>query len=324
MVVEESGDKVFSRKIVERPLADLPAGEVLVRVLWSSLNYKDALSASGNRGVTRKYPHTPGIDAAGVVAESNSAVFRVGDEVIVTSYDLGMNTSGGFAEYIRVPADWIVPLPAGLNLRESMIFGTAGFTAGMSVDALIRTISPEKGEILVTGATGGVGSLAVAILAGLGYRVVAVSGKPEAAEFLFRLGATKVLSRAEACEGSSKPLLKGLWAGAIDTVGGEVLATTVKSMNLQGVVTCCGNVASPELPLNVFPFILRGVSLVGIDSQNCPMQPRQQIWQKLATDWKPAQLVYLCREVVLDDLEGEIDRILLGGQKGRVLVNMKP
>jgi putative YhdH/YhfP family quinone oxidoreductase len=194
----------------------------------------------------------------------------------------------------------------------------------MSVDALIRTISPEKGEILVTGATGGVGSLAVAILAGLGYRVVAVSGKPEAAEFLFRLGATKVLSRAEACEGSSKPLLKGLWAGAIDTVGGEVLATTVKSMNLQGLVTCCGNVASPELPLNVFPFILRGVSLVGIDSQNCPMQPRQQIWQKLATDWKPAQLAYLCREVVLDDLEGEIDRILLGGQKGRVLVNMKP
>jgi putative YhdH/YhfP family quinone oxidoreductase len=324
MVVEESGDKIFSRKIVERPLADLPAGEVLVRVFWSSLNYKDALSASGNRGVTRKYPHTPGIDAAGVVAESNSAAFRVGDEVIVTSYDLGMNTSGGFAEYIRVPGDWIVPLPAGLNLRESMIFGTAGFTAGMSVDALIRTISPEKGEILVTGATGGVGSLAVAILAGIGYRVVAVSGKPEAAEFLFRLGATKVLSRAEACEGSSKPLLKGLWAGAIDTVGGEVLATTVKSMNLQGVVTCCGNVASPELPLNVFPFILRGVSLVGIDSQNCPMQPRQQIWQKLATDWKPVQLADLCREVVLDDLEGEIERILLGGQKGRVLVNLKP
>jgi putative YhdH/YhfP family quinone oxidoreductase len=324
MVVEESGDKIFSRKIVERPLADLPAGEVLVRVFWSSLNYKDALSASGNRGVTRKYPHTPGIDAAGVVAECNSAAFRVGDEVIVTSYDLGMNTSGGFAEYIRVPADWIVPLPAGLNLRESMIFGTAGFTAGMSVDALVRTISPERGEILVTGATGGVGSLAVAILAGIGYRVVAVSGKPEAAEFLFRLGATKVLSRAEACEGSSKPLLKGLWAGAIDTVGGEVLATTVKSMNLQGVVTCCGNVASPELPLNVFPFILRGVSLVGIDSQNCPMQPRQQIWQKLATDWKPVQLADLCREVVLDDLEGEIDRILLGGQKGRVLVNMKP
>ena len=324
MVVEESGDKIFSRKIVERPLADLAAGEVLVRVLWSSLNYKDALSASGNRGVTRKYPHTPGIDAAGVVAESNSAAFRVGDEVIVTSYDLGMNTSGGFAEYIRVPADWIVPLPAGLNLRESMIFGTAGFTAGMSVDALSRTISPEKGEILVTGATGGVGSLAVAILAGLGYRVVAVSGKPEAAEFLFRLGATKVLSRAEACEGSSKPLLKGLWAGAIDTVGGEVLTTTVKSMKLQGVVTCCGNVASPELPLNVFPFILRGVSLVGIDSQNCPMQPRQQIWQKLAADWKPVQLADLCREVVLDELEGEIDRILLGGQKGRVLVNMKP
>ncbi len=324
MVVEEGGENFFSRKIVEKLFVDLPAGEILVKVLWSSLNYKDALSATGNRGVTRKFPHTPGIDAAGVVEESSCDEFRVGDEVIVTSYDLGMNTSGGFAEYIRVPAAWVVPLPAGLDLRESMIFGTAGFTAGISVDALTKTISPDRGEILVTGATGGVGSLAVAILAKLGYSVVAVSGKPEAAQFLSSLGASRILSRGEACEGSGKPLLKGVWAGVIDTVGGEILAAAIKSTNLQGIVTCCGNVASPELPLNVFPFILRGVSLVGIDSQNCPMELRKKIWHKLATQWKVAQLNDLCREVSLADMEGEIGLILQGRQKGRVLVKIVP
>ncbi len=324
MVVQESGDKIFSRKILERSLEDLPKGEVLVRVLWSSLNYKDALSASGNRGVTRNYPHTPGIDAAGVVAESSSAAFRQGDEVIVTSYDLGMNTAGGFAEFIKVPAAWVVPLPSGLDLRESMVLGTAGFTAGMSIDALTKNISPGKGEILVTGATGGVGSLAVAILAGLGYTVAAVSGKAEASQFLVRLGASRILTRAEACEGSGKALLKGVWAGVIDTVGGEILATAIKSTDLQGIVTCCGNVASPELPINVFPFILRGVSLVGIDSQNCPMAQRKKVWQKLANEWKPIHLNELCREVGLDDLDREIELILRGGQKGRVLVRMKP
>jgi acrylyl-CoA reductase (NADPH) len=244
--------------------------------------------------------------------------------VIVTSYDLGMNTSGGFAEYIRVPAAWVVPLPAGLDSRESMIFGTAGFTAGMSVDALCKVVSPEKGDILVSGATGGVGSLAVAILTKLGYSVVAVSGKPDATGFLTWLGASRVVSRAEALEGSGKPLLKGMWAGVIDTVGGEILATAIKSMHPQGVVTCCGNVASPELPLNVFPFILRGVSLLGIDSQNCPMEHRKDIWRKLAAEWKPVQLNDLCHEVALDDLDGEIELILKGGQKGRVLVRIQP
>jgi putative YhdH/YhfP family quinone oxidoreductase len=320
MVVEESGEKLFSRNIVERRLDQLPDGEVLVKVAWSSLNYKDALSASGNRGVTRKYPHTPGIDAAGQVEESSSASCRPGDKVIVTSYDLGMNTPGGFAEYIRVPASWVVPLPAGLSLRASMIFGTAGFTAGMSVFALTRHVAPGDGQILVTGATGGVGSLALAILGKLGYSVAAVSGKPEAAEFLTRLGAARIMTRTEAMEGSGKPLLKGVWAGVIDTVGGEILATALKSTDLQGVVTCCGNVASPELPINVFPFILRGVSLVGIDSQNCPMAHRQRIWGKLATEWKPDLLNDLAREVSLDGLEKEIELILRGGQTGRVIV----
>jgi len=294
-----------------------------VKVLWSSLNYKDALSASGNRGVTRNYPHTPGIDAAGVVETSSTPAFSPGDEVIVTSYDLGMNTSGGFAEYIRVPAAWVVPLPVGLDLRESMIYGTAGFTAGMSVFALTEAVPVTKGQILVTGATGGVGSLAVAILAKLGYSVAVVSGKPEAADFLAGLGAAKILTRAEACEGSGKPLLKAIWSGVIDTVGGAILAAAIKSTDLQGRVTCCGNVASPELPLNVFPFILRGVSLIGIDSQNCPMAHRIKVWEKLATLWKPPQLNSLCREVSLEDLDEEIELILRGGQKGRVIIRMK-
>ncbi len=324
MVVEESGDKTFFRKIVDKRLEQLPEGEVVVKVLWSSLNYKDALSASGNRGVTRNYPHTPGIDAAGVVETSSTPAFSPGDEVIVTSYDLGMNTSGGFAEYIRVPAAWVVPLPVGLDLRESMIYGTAGFTAGMSVFALTEAVAVTKGQILVTGASGGVGSMAVAILAKLGYSVAVVSGKPEAADFLVGLGATRILTRAEACEGSGKPLLKAIWSGVIDTVGGAILATAIKSTDLQGRVTCCGNVASPELPLNVFPFILRGVSLVGIDSQNCPMTHRLQVWEKLATLWKPPQLNSLCHEVGLEELDEEIELILQGGQKGRVLVRMKP
>lgn len=323
MVVEEIGDKKFSRSITEKSIDQLPDGEVLIKVSWSSLNYKDALSASGNRGVTRKYPHTPGIDASGVVEESSSAAFHQGDAVIVTSYDLGMNTSGGFGQYIRVPAAWVVPLPVGLNLREAMIFGTAGFTAGMSVMALCHAVSPDRGDILVTGATGGVGSLSVALLAKLGYTVTAVSGKPEAEQFLKGLGARKILSRAEAMVGHEKPILKGVWAGVIDTVGGEILATAIKSTDLRGVVTCCGNVASPDLPLTVFPFILRGVCLVGIDSQNCPMDKRRKVWQHLASDYKPAQLNDLCREVSLDQLDEHIELILHGGQTGRVVVKME-
>jgi acrylyl-CoA reductase (NADPH) len=322
MVVEEIGEKRFSRTIASKTVDHLPEGEVLVKVYWSSLNYKDALSASGNRGVTKNYPHTPGIDASGVVEESRSDAFRPGDKVIVTSYDLGMNTSGGFGQYIRVPAAWVVPLPAGLDLRESMIFGTAGFTAGMSVLALTHSVPSDKGDILVTGATGGVGSMSVALLAKLGYSVTAVSGKEEAIPFLTGLGARKIISRSEATVGHERPLLKGIWAGVIDTVGGEILASAIKATDLRGRVTCCGNVASPDLPLTVFPFILRGVSLVGIDSQNCPMEHRREVWQHLATDWKPAELNELCREVTLDGLEREIEKILEGGQIGRVIVRM--
>jgi acrylyl-CoA reductase (NADPH) len=323
LTITEVGKKKFERAVEERTTDTLPVGEVLIRVAYSSLNYKDALSATGNPGVTRKYPHTPGIDAAGVVEESTSDTFKPGEKVIVTSYDLGMNTSGGFGQYIRVPADWVVRLPEGLTLEEAMIYGTAGFTAAMSVFAVEKAVGPEMGEILVTGATGGVGSLAVAILAKLGYSVAAVSGKPDAADFLKKIGAAKVLSREEITENNERPLLKPMWGGVVDTVGGEILAAAIKSTNPQGVITCCGNVASPDLAINVFPFILRGVSLVGIDSQNCPMQHRAELWARLANEWKIEVLQSLCREVSLEGLGAEIDLILKGGQKGRVIVNLE-
>ena len=321
MVVEEGPDGKFTRYIHEKNIDDLPRGDVLIRVCWSSLNYKDALSATGNKGVTRKYPHTPGIDAAGIVEESSSERFVPGDRVIVTSYDLGMNTAGGFGQYVKVPADWIIPLPAGIDLRESMILGTAGLTAAMSVDALISHVNPDQGEILVTGASGGVGWMAVALLAGLGYHVCAASGKDPA--FLLGIGAKEVVGRTEVDDTSGRPLLKSRWAGVIDTVGGNILATAIKSTLPQALITCCGNVASPDLQLTVFPFILRGVSLVGIDSQNFPLRERTVLWQKLATEWKPQGLGSMAREVQLAGLGPEIELILQGRQQGRIVVRLQ-
>jgi acrylyl-CoA reductase (NADPH) len=323
MVVHEITKGQFVRRIEDRSLADLPQGDVLIRVHYTSLNYKDALSASGHRGVTRTYPHTPGIDAAGVVEESADDRFEPGDRVLVTGYDLGMNTAGGFGQYVRVPAEWVVEVPRELSLRESMIYGTAGVTAGLSVLKLqAHGVTPEQGEILVTGATGGVGSLAVGILASDGYPVVAATGKLEAAQFLLDLGAQEVVHRDEVRDASGRPLLSGRWAGAVDTVGGEYLATALKSTRIDGVVTCCGLVASPELPTTVYPFILRGVSLLGIDSENCPMATRLRLWRKLAGEWKLANLNDLATECSLDGLEVEIERILQGKQRGRVVVDL--
>jgi acrylyl-CoA reductase (NADPH) len=323
MIVEETQDNRFIRSIKERSISDLSDGDVLVHVSNSSLNYKDALSATGNRSVTRKYPHTPGIDAAGIVEESRNKTIQKGDAVIVTSYDLGMNTSGGFGQYIRIPADWVVPLPQGLTLKESMIYGTAGFTAGLSVFSLTHTVKPDQGDILVTGATGGVGSITTAILSKLGYHVVAVSGKPDAADFLRNLGARRIVTREEVSDESRRPLLKSAWAGVVDTVGGNILATAIKSTHPWGTVTTCGMVASPDLPLTVFPFILRGIKLIGINSQSCPMKHRQFIWKRLASDWKIDHLETLCREVSLEELNPLIDTILKGGIKGRTVVNLE-
>ncbi|MBL4575683.1 MAG: YhdH/YhfP family quinone oxidoreductase [Opitutaceae bacterium] len=322
LVVEETGPGVFERKIRDRVIGDLPPGEVLIRVKYSSLNYKDALSASGNKAVTKNYPHTPGIDAAGIIEKSETDKFRAGDQAIVHGYDLGMNTSGGFGQYIRVPASWVVELPEGIELKESMIYGTAGFTAAMSVAKLVESVRPEDGEILVTGATGGVGCVAVAILSKLGYTVVAGSGKSNAKDFLQKLGAKEVIGREELKQDLHRPLAKARWAGVVDTVGGELLAAAIKATKPHGVVTCCGNVASPDLPLNVYPFILRGVTLVGIDAQNCRMAVRKQIWKKLATDWKISALDKLYKEVSLHELSFEIDQMLKALHLGRILVDL--
>ncbi|WP_421681651.1 YhdH/YhfP family quinone oxidoreductase [Stutzerimonas urumqiensis] len=320
--VTEPSQGRFQMDLVQRTLDELPAGEVLIRVRYSSLNFKDALSASGNRGVTRSYPHTPGIDAAGVVEQSSVAEFSAGDEVIVTGYDLGMNTAGGFGQYIRVPAVWVIKRPRELSLRESMILGTAGLTAALCVDKLEQAgLAPDAGPVLVTGATGGVGSIAVALLARLGYAVTAVTGKADRAGFLRSLGATEVIDRQGLQAGGERPLLKEQWAGAVDTVGGDILFNAVKGLRRGGSLACCGLTAGTEFQGNVLPFILRGVNLLGVDSVEIPLVVKASMWDKLSVQWK-IDLSALVREVSLGELAGEIERILQGQQVGRVLVDL--
>lgn len=320
LVSEEQGQ--FARRVVSRHLDELPAGEVLIRVQWSSLNYKDALSATGNRGVTRNYPHTPGIDAAGVVEASSVSELAAGDEVIVTGYDLGMNTPGGFGQYIRVPAAWVLKRPSGLTLRDSMVLGTAGLTAALCIDKLERAgLTPGAGPVLVTGATGGVGSIAVAMLAGLGHEVVAVTGKPQQADFLRRLGAAEVLERSELQAGTGKVLLTERWAGAVDTVGGDILFNVVKSLRYDASVACCGLTAGGQFQASVFPFILRNVNLLGVDSVEQPLVAKASMWDRLSLQWK-TDLQNLEHEITLEQLPQAIDTILAGGMVGRTIVNL--
>lgn len=322
MVVSETAEKTFVREIRERAFNDLPAGELIIEVKYSSLNYKDALSATGNKGVTRKYPHTPGIDAAGVVVDSTTKLFAAGDQVTVTGFDLGMNTSGGFGQYVSVPALWATKLPQGLSLQDSMGYGTAGLTAALCIIRLMASgLSKDSGEVLVTGATGGVGSVAVAILAKLGFNVVAATGKASEHDFLTGLGAKAIISREEANDTSGRPLQKARWAGVIDTVGGNILATALKTAKYGGLVAACGNAMSADLNVSVFPFILRGVSLLGVDSVEIPMRARQMAWSKLAGEWS-VDLGKLVTEVSLEGLDPKIDEILKGGIRGRVLVDL--
>ena len=323
LVVEKLSDTQFVREIKERSLDNLPPGDLVVRVHFSALNYKDALSATGHPGVTRKFPHTPGIDAAGDVVACESGAFVPGEKVIVTGHDLGMETDGGWGQYIRVPSGWAVRLPVGLSLWEAMALGTAGFTAGLSVRKLERAgVVPGDGDILVTGATGGVGSIAVAVLSRAGYRVVAATGKRSDEVFLRELGAVEVIPREQVTAGSERPMMKERWAGVVDVVGGEMLAAAIKATRYGGAVTCCGLVASPELPVNVYPFILRGVSLLGIDSVHCPADTRLLVWKKLAGEWKPEHLADMVTEVLLEGVEEKIQAILQGRIKGRILVNL--
>ena len=320
LVSEEQGQ--FVPRVVTRQVDELPAGEVLIRVRWSSLNYKDAMSASGNKGITRNFPHTPGIDAAGVVEASSVAELAVGDEVIVTGYDLGMNTPGGFGQYIRVPAAWVLKRPAGLTLRDSMVLGTAGLTAALCIDKLERAgLTPGSGPVLVTGATGGVGSIAVAMLAQLAHEVVAVTGKADQTEFLQRLGAARVLDRAELQVGTAKVMLPEQWAGAVDTVGGDILFNVVKSLRYDASVACCGLTAGGQFQASVFPFIQRNVNLLGVDSVEQPLVVKASMWDRLSLQWK-TDLTQLEQEVTLDQLPEFIKTILAGGMVGRAVVNL--
>ena len=320
-VVEESDGK-FVSSIKNLNIDKLPAGDILIRVHYSSLNYKDALSATANKGVTKKYAHTPGIDAVGIVVHSDSEHYKAGDEVIVTGYDLGMNTPGGFGEYIRVPEDWVINLPYGLSMKEAMIIGTAGFTAGISMLRLTEMVRPEDGKIIVSGATGGVGSMALSMLSKAGYTTVAISGKTQEHDFLKSLGVKEIIQRTDFLETENKPILSSQYAGAIDTVGGDILVRIIKSLNPLGVVTTCGSVAGTKLDLNVFPFILRGVSLIGVSAQNYPGKLRKILWEKLAKEMKPDNLMNLYEEVTLDELSDSINLILSGKLKGRTIVRV--
>ena len=322
-LVEKDDQGQLHRHVTELSTSQLPPGDVLVRVRYSSLNYKDALAAQAHPGVVKKLPHVPGIDAAGVVAADAGGQFAAGEEVIVTSYGLGADQWGGWAQYIRVPAEWVVCRPAGLSLEEAMILGTAGFTAAQCVQALLTNgLSPPAGEVVVTGATGGVGCLAVMILAQLGYSVVAVTGKPDLEPRLKQWGASRVIGRQEVISDTSKPLLPGKWAGAVDTVGGPTLATILRETKPYGVVAACGLVGGTDLPLTVHPFILRGVMLAGISSQSLPANTRQEFWNKLAGPWKPKQLADVATTIGLDGLETAVQRILQGQIVGRTVVQL--
>lgn len=321
--VRESAGGTFSRAVENLNFDDLPQGEVTIRVLYSSLNYKDALSASGNRGVTRLYPHTPGCDAAGIVAASEDPGWQEGQKVIVTGYDLGMNTHGGFSEFIRVPSKWVVKLPDGLSLKQSMIIGTAGFTAGLGIRVIQRfsAISPGA-EVLVTGASGGVGSFACAILAHLGFRVTACSSKASSHEFLESLGVSRILSRSEFLGDHSRALEKGIYSAMIDTVGGDSLCRGAAQCLPYSVAACCGMITSPVLKTSLIPFLLRGIRLVGLSAAQTPMEIRQRIWEDLAGIWNFPALDPMGREIPLDSLEKEIQRTLTGKQVGRVLIRV--
>lgn len=320
LVTEKEGH--FSSEIRELNTEDLPVNDVLIQVKYSSINFKDALSASGNKGVSRNFPHVPGIDASGIVKQSNTEEFPEGTAVLVTGFDLGMGTWGGFGEYISVPSSWVIAIPKGLSLKTAMCYGTAGLTAGLSVHKLLNAgLKPEDGEVAVTGATGGVGSIATAILSTLGFSTVAISGKQDQEFLINTLGASRMINRDEfVSTADKKPVSVPVFAGAVDCVGGAVLSGLLKSTHYNGTVTSCGMVASNDLNTSIFPFILRGVTLAGIDSVQASLPLRKQVWQLMASSWLPVQLEKIVQEISLTELQEKLDIILKGGATGRYLL----
>ena len=318
-VVDEIEDQ-FKSSIKSLPLPELQDGFVLIDVLYSSLNYKDALSASGNKGVTKSYPFTPGIDAVGKIRQSKDKNLKVGDEVIVTGYDLGMNTNGGFGEIIHVPSGWVVPLPDNLSMEEAISFGTAGITAAASVDAVISKTDAIELPVVVSGATGGVGSIAVGLLSKLNIDVTAITGKQDSSQFLKDLGAKNIIFRDDFCSEKIRPLDKTKFSAGVDTVGGDILSRIISQVDRHGVITCCGNVNSIKLETTVFPFILRGIALQGIDSAESPIAYKKYLWDKIASDWQIGYSKSSIKIIKLNELAPEIDKILNGNQQGRVVV----
>ncbi len=319
--VFDDGGRIHGR-IVQLSLDDVSAGEVVIRAAYSGVNYKDALAATGSAKILRKFPLIAGIDVAGTVESSADARFHEGDQVLVTGYDLGVAHDGGYAGYVRVPGDWVVPVPAGLTAFDVMAIGTAGFTAGLSVVQLERNgLTPGPAPVIVTGATGGVGSLGVQCLTKLGYQVTALTGKDSEHEYLRSLGARDVLPRS-AVQPATRPIEKATWAGAIDPVGGETLAWLTRTMMYGGSIAASGLTGGTDLHMTVIPFILRGVKLLGIDSVMCPMDLRRDVWRRLATDMKPAKLTASAREIGLADLPEAFETLLKGAARGRFVVKL--
>jgi putative YhdH/YhfP family quinone oxidoreductase len=323
LIVDKTEEK-FSVQIKDIASDDLPDGDVIIKVAYSSVNYKDGLASIPKGKIVRSYPFIPGIDMAGIVVESKDSRYKEGDEVIATSYEIGVSHYGGYSEYARIPADWIVPLPENLSLKEAMIYGTAGFTAALSVHRLEENgLRPEKGKVLVTGATGGVGSLAISILAKRGYEVIASTGKESEHSFLKKLGAKEILTREEVTEENIKALDKQLWAGAVDPVGGRTLASILSKTAYNGSVAVSGLTGGTDVPTTVFPFILRGINLLGIDSVYCPMEIRKIVWKRMATDFKPEVLQDIInKEVSLEELPASLASILKGEARGRTIVKL--
>lgn len=325
LVIERDGNEEKDLTVQQRLIdkEQLPAGSLFVKVVYSSLNYKDALACTPGGNVVKTYPFVPGIDLAGIVVSSEDPEFEEGDPIVVTGFGLGVSHFGGFSEVARVPAEWAVKLPQGLSLKEAMVYGTAGFTAALSVCALQEGgIGTDKGEILVTGATGGVGSIAVAILAKLGYEVVASTGKREATDELLRLGASRVISREELIPDKPGALGKQLWAGVVDCVGGKGLSAILSNVKYGGVAAISGLTGGSELETTVFPFILRGIRLVGIDSVYAPLDIRQRVWKQMATEFKPEQLDAISSEIGLEQIQEALSVILAGQSRGRVVVRL--
>jgi acrylyl-CoA reductase (NADPH) len=314
----------FTAGFKELTLAELPQGEVLIKVAYSSVNYKDGLASIPEGRIVRTYPFVPGVDLAGIVAESSDSRFKTGDEVLATSYELGVSHYGGYSEYARVKADWVVPLPDGLTLKEAMALGTAGFTAALAIHQLEKNgLKPQNGPVLVTGASGGVGSIGINILSALGYTVAASTGKSSEHDYLKELGASEIISREETSAESNRPLEKERWAGSLDSVGGSTLAYLIRTTKYGGSIAAFGNTGGPNLNTTVFPFILRAINLLGIESVNCPMELRSNLWRRLASNYKPGHLLdRIGNEVPLEELPQALATILKGGTRGRTIIKI--